>query len=96
MKKRLISLICAVILNSVIGNLLKHIMNIEGNGNAAKYITYLQQGIIGGIKTLLVTSFANYILAAFYYIPLTILMIAIAIMCGLIIKNIFKNSRLFS
>lgn len=86
----------AVVLNSVVGKILKTVLNIATSRNADKTITYSSLGLIGGIKTLMGTMINNYVLGGLYYLPLTSLMIAMMVLVILIIKNIIKKKYLLS
>lgn len=78
--KMIIPLVIGVILSSLISKIIIKVMNIPPNIHAAKQISYQTLGLIEGIKNLLKTIFFDYIIAGLFYLPITILIIAIIIL----------------
>lgn len=73
--KYLLPLIIAILCNVIVSSLILKIFNINEISNADKEIAYLEIGFINGLKNLIHSIITNYFIAAFGYLPFTILLI---------------------
>lgn len=95
--KYLLPLIMAVLLNVIISNLILKFFNIKVASNAQKNILYFSNGIVDTIKNLFCTIIIDYFIAAFGYLPLTILLMSsiISFIIGVVFSIRNKNISIF-
>lgn len=94
----IIPFVSALIIYSLVSNLILMLWNIMPGGSyPAKEIMYKELGLIGGIKNLIDTIFYNYIVNAFLYLPITIMLISCVIMfiLGIVYGIKRKNVTIF-
>lgn len=93
-----IPMVVALIINSIISNLIFALGDISPNANrAAKTIMYQALGLANGIKNLINTVFYNYIVNGFLYLPITVMQISCVIMfiIGIVYAVKHKNITIF-
>ena len=93
-----IPMVVALIINSIISNLIFALGDISPNANrAAKTIMYQALVIANGIKNLINTVFYNYIVNGFLYLPITVMQISCVIMfiIGIVYAVKHKNITIF-
>lgn len=90
----IVPLIIAIVLNTIVVNLIQWIWHIEKSTKASKTITYLTMGLKDGIKNLIQTVIISYGINAFGYFPITSLVISIivSIIMGIVYSVKRKNA----
>ena len=89
----IVILIFAIELTVIIPKVCQKIGGIEPSTRAAKSIYYQTLGITGGLANLKNTVLAKYGIAAVYYLPITILVIAMLICLLFLVKSLFQKKK---